>query len=42
MIKNAQFSIVFLDVKTTDKTSFKLFEDEIVCFDENDKFLKKI
>lgn len=34
--------IVYLDVKTTFYTSFKISDEEIICFDEKEKILKKI
>ncbi len=34
--------LVYLDAKTTFDTSFKISDDEIICFDKDVKILKKI
>lgn len=34
--------LVYLDAKTTFDTSFKISDEEIICFDKNAKILKKI
>jgi len=34
--------LVYLYAKTTFDTSFKISDEEIICFDENERILKKI
>lgn len=42
MKEETKSPLVYLYAKTTFDTSFKLSDEEIICFDENERILKKI